>query len=48
MISIYLLLDFFKNQGVLTHPLCKRHHEDEKKKGSASHDEEPSIDEFMN
>ena len=21
MISIYLLLDFFKNQGVLTHPL---------------------------
>lgn len=28
--------------------LCKRHHEDEKKKGSASHDEEPSIDEFMN
>ena len=25
MISIYLLLDFFKNQGVLTHPhnICK-------------------------
>ena len=28
--------------------LCKRYHEDEKKKGSASHDEEPSMDEFMN